>query len=96
MDSFDPPDDGRCEADACCEICGFFIVSCCDCSPILEPVEGALDQIALFIKAPVIAWRIVPDARFGWNDGLSASGVEELSYIFGIVGFVGEQPARRW
>jgi hypothetical protein len=60
-----PISDCRSEVDACEEVGGLSVVSCCDTAPVLEAAECTLDDLAHFVGlwveerrlAPVGLWR---------------------------------------
>lgn len=90
MDSLQPVGDCGGEADAGEEVGGGFVVARCDAAPILEPVEGALDDVAHLIGDRIMR-RWLFAVGFGGDDGFAAIGGEIVPDIVGVIGFVAEK-----
>ena len=76
------------------EVGGLPVKACCDASKVFELVEAAFDGVA-----DLICLEIIPD-RFlaGWiarDDGFGAHFRDEFAQGVGIIGLVGQHPARR-
>jgi hypothetical protein len=56
---------------------------------LLEPAEGSLDAIALFLLQFVVLALYLAVA-LGWNDSLCAHGLDVLEDGVGVVSLVGE------
>src|SRR6185503_9721248 len=73
-----PPDDRSGNGDGCCEVAGEFVVTGGDAAPVLQPAQGAFDDVAALVGfcdegVEAFARRIVRDHRKG------AALEEELS-----------------
>ena len=93
MDSSCPIGDGGGEADAREEVAGSLIVAGGDAAPILQSVEGALDDVAVLVSDGIERARIA-GACLGRNDRLTALQGEEIVHVGSTIGFVTDQPSR--
>ncbi len=71
------------------------VVACGDATPILEPSEAALDDVALLVNLLVVAELLVATG-FARDDGPNSALFEEISNRIGIIAFVGKQFFDAW
>ena len=77
------------------EVDGMFFEAGCDPAGMLEPVEEALDEIALPIQDLAVATRHV-SASGGRNAGPDAALAREQAQPVGIIGLVSDEAAVGW
>lgn len=74
------------------EVDGVLFEASCDPAGVLEPVEEALDEIALSVQDFAVAPRHAPASR-GRNAGPNAALAQKLPEPVRIVGLVGDEAA---
>jgi hypothetical protein len=77
------------EFDEAHEVYKQLVISCCDTPELLELIEKALDEIALFIEINVIGTLDFAVA-FGRDDDFAFACGNLLMQVIGIVAFVGD------
>src|SRR6266852_7723866 len=91
----DPPSDDCSESHGCGEVGCELIVAGGDATPILQPAEHALDEIALFVGVGVEGM----EALAGWvvgDHGLGATLDQELAQPIAVIGGIANaHPCRR-
>lgn len=66
------------------------VVACRDTSPVFEPAEATLHDIAVLVSFLVVADFLFA-IGFAWNDGFDAMLFEESSNCIRIIAFIGEK-----
>lgn len=89
-DSLQPVGDCGGEADAGHEVGGLLIVASCDSAPILEPIEGALDDVSHLVGDGVVRFWLFA-IGLGRYDGFAAICSQVVSDVVCIIGFVAEK-----
>ena len=82
----------RCEDDRGVEISCELVVAGRDAVPVLEAVEGSLDQISSFVGSPIEGVETLTRRIVG-NDGQRPALMQELAEGIAVVGRVGGTPA---
>jgi len=85
-----PVGDRASEADAGQEVGCLLIVASCNAPPILEPIEGALDDVAHLVGVGIV-WFWLFAIGLGRYDGFAAVCSQITSDIVCIIGFVAEE-----
>ena len=66
------------------------VVSCCDAAPVLKPVEGVFDFVALFVESLIECDGSLP-ARNGRDAGRDFHCLEGVAPLVAVISFVCDQ-----